>query len=71
MSVSKFAIGCHDKTSIKYLGCGGGLVVSVRAFYTDDPSSNPAGDLNFQYEKKKKKEAGVGPSLKKLYTYID
>ena len=49
-------------------GCGGGLVVSVPAFYSDDPSLNPAGYLiNFLYEKTKinEKEAGVGPSLKK------
>ena len=34
------------------LGRGGGLVVSVLAFYSDDPSSNPAGYLNFLDEKK-------------------
>ena len=28
------------------MGCGGGLVVSVLAFFSDDPSSNPAGHLN-------------------------
>ena len=28
------------------MGCGGGLVVSVLAFFSDDPSSNPAGYLN-------------------------
>ena len=45
------------------LGRGGGLVVSTPAFYSDDPSLNPAGYLtNFQYEKMKinTKEAGVG-----------
>ena len=44
-------------------------MVSVPAFYSDDPSSNPAGYLiNFLYEKTKinEKEAGVGPSLKKV-----
>ena len=53
------------------MGRGGGLVVSVPAFYSDDPSSNPAGYLiNFLYEKTKinEKEAGVGPSLKKKCT---
>ena len=52
----------------KKIGRGGGLVVSVHAFYSDDPSSNPAGYLNFLYEKTKinKKEAGEGPSFKKL-----
>ena len=41
-------------------------MVSVLAFYLDDPSSNPAGYLNFLNEKTKinEKEAGVGPSLK-------
>ena len=48
------------------VGRGGGLVVSVLAFYSDDPSSNPAGYLNFLCEKTRinKKEAGVDPSLK-------
>ena len=48
---------------------GGGLVVSIFAFYSDNPSSIPAGYLNFLYEKTKinEKEAGVGPSfIKKL-----
>ena len=27
---------------MKKMGCGGGQVVSVLAFYSDDPSSNPA-----------------------------
>ena len=50
------------------MGRGGGLVFSILAFYSGDPSSNPAGYLNFLYEKTKinEKEAGVGPSLKKL-----
>ena len=49
------------------MGCGGGQVVSVLAFYSDDQSSNPAEVYNFSVkiviEKKKinKKEAGVGP----------
>ena len=50
-------------------GRGGGLVVSVPAFYSDDPSSNPAGYLiNFLYEKTKinEKEAGVGPIKKRF-----
>ena len=46
------------------MGHGGGLVVSVLAIYSDDPSSNPDGYLNFLYKKSKinEKEAGVGPS---------
>ena len=38
------------------------------AFYSNDLSSNPAGYLNFLYDKTKinKKEAVVGPSLKKV-----
>ena len=45
-------------------GRGGGLVVSILAFYFDDPSSNPAGYLNLLYEKTKinEKEAGIGTS---------
>ena len=45
-------------------GRGGGLVVSVLAFYFDDLSSNPAGYFNFLFEKTKinQKEANVGPS---------
>ena len=56
------------------LGRGGGLVVSVPAFYSDDPSSNPAGYLiNFLYEKTKinEKEAGVGPIKKKIHCAFD
>ena len=50
------------------MGRVGGLVVSVLAFYSDDPSLNPAGYLSFLYEKQKnEKEAGVSPSfLKKI-----
>ena len=46
------------------LGCGGGLVVSVLAFYSDNPSSNPVIYENFLNEKMKiyENEAGVGPS---------
>ena len=35
------------------MGRGGGLVFSILAFYSDDPSLNPAGYLNFLYEKTK------------------
>ena len=44
-----------------FLGRVGGLVVSVPAFYSNDPSSN-------LYEKTKiyKKESRVGPSFKKV-----
>ena len=50
---------------LQYQGRGGGLVVSVLAFYSDNPSSNPAGYFKkFLYEKTKiiKNEAGFGPS---------
>ena len=49
------------------MGRGGGLVVSVLAFYSNDPSSNPPVNLNFLYKKTKtnKKETAVGPSIKK------
>ena len=52
------------------MGRGGGQVVSVLAFYSDDPSSNPAEVYNFSVKlllkrtKINKKEAGVGPFLK-------
>ena len=51
-------------------GCGGGQVVSVLAFYSDDLSSNPAEVYNFSVKlllkrtKINKKEAGVGPFFK-------
>ena len=51
----------------RVMGRGGGLVVNILAFYSDYPSSNPAGYLNFLYKNTKinEKEARVGPSLKK------
>ena len=47
-------------------------MVSVLAFYSDDPSSNPADaysfSVKFVYEKNenKQKEARIGPFLKKI-----
>ena len=63
---------CHKQ--ISKMDRGGGQVISVLAFYSNDPSSNPAEAYNFSikfvFEKNKKtKEAGVGPfyvSRKKL-----
>ena len=52
------------------VACGDGLVVSIPAFYSNDPSSNPAGYLNVQTDENLQKEAGVRPSLKKDY-YLD
>ena len=49
------------------MGRGGGLMVSVLAFYSNDPSLNPAGfKNNFLLEKTEIKdlEAEVDPSLK-------
>ena len=49
------------------MGRGGGQMVSVLAFYSDDPSSNPADAYSFfvklVFEKieNKQKEAEVGP----------
>ena len=49
------------------MGCGGGLVVSVLAFDSDDPSSIPAEVYNFfckivvEKNENKQKEARVGP----------
>ena len=55
------------------MGCGGGQVVSVLAFYSDDPSSNPAETCSFSvkfvFEKNenKQKGAGVGPFQKSIF----
>ena len=49
-------------------------MVSVLAFYSDDPSSNPTEVYNFSlafvFEKNenKQKEAGVGPLLKNVFS---
>ena len=49
-----------------FMGSGGGQVVSVPAFYSDDPSSNPTFvKFVFEKNKNKQKEARVGPFLKK------
>ena len=51
------------------MGCGGGQVVSVLAFFSDDPSSNPAEAYSFfckivfEKSENKQKEAGFGPLL--------
>ena len=34
----------NPKSYARYEGCGGGLVVSILAFYSDGPSLNPAGN---------------------------
>ena len=53
------------------MGSGGGQVVSVLAFYSDDPSSNPAEIYNFSVKlllkrtKINKKEAEVGPFFRR------
>ena len=57
----------------KFLGRGGGLVVSVLAFYSDDPSSIPAEVYNFfckivvEKNENKQKEAGIGPFLRNKF----
>ena len=55
-----------------FQGCGGGLVVSVLAFYSDDPSSIPAEVYNFfckivveKNENKQKKRPGLAQFKKK------
>ena len=55
------------------MGRGGGLVVSVPAFYSGNLSLNPAGYLNFLYEKTKikQKRGQVRPILKKYLLYGD
>ena len=55
------------------MGRGGGQVVSVLAFNSDHPSSNPAEVYKFSVKlllkrtKINKKEAGVGPFFKKKW----
>ena len=59
-------------TNDKLVGCGGGQVVNMLTFYSDNPSSNPAEVYNFSVKlllkrtKINKKEAGVGPLEKKV-----
>ena len=43
----------NGQKEVTYVGRGGGLVVSVLAFYSKDLSSNPAGYSHFLYEKRK------------------
>ena len=59
------------------MGCGGGLVVSVLASYSDDPSLIPAEVYNFfckivvEKNENKQKEAGVGPIFfLKMHVYL-
>ena len=66
-----FSLAGRQTQNLMMWGRGGGLVVSFPTFYSDDPSSNPAGYLiNFLYEKMKihEKEAGVGPFKKNITT---
>ena len=51
------------------MGRGGGQVVSILALYSNDSSLNPAGYLNFLYEKLKinEEEAGVVAHIKNLF----
>ena len=53
-------------------GCGGVQVVSVQAFYSDGPSSNPAFSVNLCAKKNenKQKEAGVGKFLKTCFELL-
>ena len=60
----------HNYSALKFVvvGRGGGQVVSVLAFYSDDPSPNPVVAYNFfcikfvfEKNENKQKEAGVGP----------
>ena len=59
------------KWTKNYEGLVCGQVVSVLAFYSDDPSSIPAEVYNFfckivvEKDENKQKEAGVGPIFKK------
>ena len=54
------------------MGRGGGLVVSVLAFFSDDPSLIPAEVYKFfckivvEKTENKQKEAGIGPFFKNI-----
>ena len=55
------------------LGRGGGQLVSVLVFYFDDPSSNPACNLNLMYEKiktKQKRGRGLPIFEKKVFSKV-
>ena len=54
-----------------FLGRGGGKVVSVLAFYSDNPNSNPkeAKKICLKRTKIRKKEAGVGTLKKHLVVH--
>ena len=41
-------LGCPH--NVKQMGRGGGQVVSLLAFYSDDPSSNPADAYSFSVQ---------------------
>ena len=72
--MSSFTWNQKDEASksMVEIGRGGGLVVSIPAINCDDPSSNPAGYLKFMHAKTKinVREAGVGPSLKSLFSHV-
>ena len=68
---SDLMVGCVAllliiNNSIK-LGCGGGLEVSILAFYSDDPSSNPAG---YKIRTKRNKLMEKRPELAHLFKTI-
>ena len=72
-SIRYYAKGLGQTCCVKRDGIGrggGGQVVSMLAFYSNDPSSNPADaycfSVKFVFEKNenKQKEAGVGPFKK-------
>ena len=68
------AAGRDYKTNLLISGCS--LVVSVLAFYSNNPSSNPADvysfSVKFVFEKNEniQKEAGVGPFLNKKNKFV-
>ena len=60
----------YPRSKLQSPGRGGGLVVSILAFYSDDLSLHVGGDMIFFVRKDKniQKEVGVGPSFLKLLT---
>ena len=61
------AINKLESQRLAIMGRGGGQMVSMLAFYSDDSSLNPAVKFVFEKNKNRQKEAGVGPFfLKKI-----
>ena len=54
--------GVSNLPQLENVGRGGGLVVSVLVFYSDDPSLNATKNFYAQKDENNEKEVGVGPT---------